>query len=125
MSAHEGFDGVGVESVSEGVHVCVELFVAAEVGFETSDWYVRDGVKMGEFNAESVVEFAMVVVFECGLVGWQRGATGVVYEVEGQFGGCAVADGVQTLDDLDAFVEYAFASLLVYVFFCVARERCD
>ena len=69
VSAHERSDGIGVESILEDAHVSIKLFFAFEVSFESSDGNVCDGVEVGEVDSESVVEFAVVIVFERGLFG--------------------------------------------------------
>jgi len=125
VSAHESVNGGGVEIFDEELVVFGELFVALEVGGVASDRHVGDAVEVVEFDIEVFFHLTLVVGFERFLVRWEKGAVGVVDEVELEFWVDAVAEFVELLKGGDGAVKDAVAALFVDVVWGVTGHGGD
>ena len=95
--------------VGEKFEVLVPFPVRSQIFSEACDGLVSDGEEFVKHNPEIALQRFFVFHLQFSLAGRQRGADGILNQMQGQGG--AVAEGVEGLECGDAFLEDAVAAL--------------
>ena len=82
VAAHEAVYRSGIKGVVQQRHVITEQVVVLQVGSETRDRQIRDGVELVEDDAEMVLELALIIGFELLLGAGKKRAVRIVNQMK-------------------------------------------